>query len=176
MGEFRAEGGGDGVFCLVVEDEVAVDFVGDEGEVVALAEVGELGEFLVGEDAADGVVWAAEDEDFCVGLDLLLHGLEVECPLIVWVEAEGDFDEFAAGVVGGGDEGGVDGGGGHDGVAGLGECVAAEVDGGDEAGEEVEPVGLGGVVVLSLEVVEDGVDGFLVGDGVAVDAVIEACL
>jgi len=37
---------------VFVEDEVAVDFIGDEDEVVPFAEVGELEDFRFGEDAA----------------------------------------------------------------------------------------------------------------------------
>ena len=70
------------------------------------AEVSQFGEFCVSEDAAHGVVRAAEDEHARVRLDGSFHALDVERPAVICVEGERHIDAFASGVVGGGEKGG----------------------------------------------------------------------
>ena len=67
---------------LSIEYEIAVDFVGDEYEIMAFAEVGESGEFFFAEYSADRVVWATEDEDFGVGFDRGFHRFDIEGPAV----------------------------------------------------------------------------------------------
>ena len=82
VGDLLAKGSGKGMLGLSIEDEVAVDLVGDEYEIMAFAEVGEGGEFFFAEDSPDGVVWTAEDKDFGVGLDRGFHRGDVEGPAV----------------------------------------------------------------------------------------------
>ena len=66
--------------AVLVEDEVAVDLVGDQDQVVACAEVGEAFEFGRGEDAAERVLRVAEDEDAAAGVTACLEAVPVEGP------------------------------------------------------------------------------------------------
>jgi len=171
-GERLAEFGSDDVLRVVVKDEVAVDLVGDEDQVVLFAEVAEACEFCFCVNTADGIVRAAQDEELGVRLDGGFHCIEVERPCVVSVEAERDFNKLTVGVVGRAEEGRVDGRCRHDGFVGCDEGMAAEVDRGHEAGQEVEPVGFGAVAVLAVEIVEHRLHGCFVGYRVAEDAVV----
>ncbi len=63
-----------------VEDEVAMDFIGDEGEVMALAEIGELLDFRRGKRAAEGVLRIAEEEQAGGRGDGAFHRVPIEAP------------------------------------------------------------------------------------------------
>lgn len=141
-----------------------------------LAEVAEVGEFVFAVNAADRIVRTAKDKEFGVWLYCGFHRIEVECPLVVGVEAKRGFNQFTICVVRSAEERRIDRRRRHHGFVCCDVGVAAEIDRWHEAGQEVEPMGFGAVAMLAIQVVEDGFDRGFVRDRVAVDAVVEALL
>ena len=72
-----------GVF---VEDEVAMNFVRNQNEIVALAELTELNHFVLGENAAEWVLRIAEDEEFAFWSDRLFKRVSIHDPTTVVVD------------------------------------------------------------------------------------------
>lgn len=64
-----------------IEDEVAVDFIGDEDEVMALAEIGDPLDFRRGKRTAEGVLRIAEEKQAGGRGDSAFHGLPIEAPV-----------------------------------------------------------------------------------------------
>lgn len=64
-----------------VEDEVAVDFIGDEDEVMALAEIGESLDFRRKKRPTEGVLRIAKEENAGGGGDGTLHSIPIEAPV-----------------------------------------------------------------------------------------------
>lgn len=103
---------------FLVEDEVAVDFVGEKNKFVFLAEGGELNDFLFCEDAAHRILGIAEDEDLGLRGDFGFECFPVEGPVAI------DFGmidglQLHRGIVVNAEEGRVDGSAGEDCVAGF---------------------------------------------------------
>lgn len=119
---------------IFVEDEVAVDLVGQEDEVVRLAKGREVGDFLFGENAAHGVLRIAEDEDLGVGSDGIFEPLPVESPLTIDFNMI-DGEEFHGGIFVNAEKGRVNRRAGEDFFSGLTKGAGRERESGDEASE-----------------------------------------
>ena len=104
---------------MIIKDEIAMNLVGNKNQVVFLAKVAEAGEFFFAVNATDWIVRTAQDEELGVWLDRGFHCIEVECPVVVCVEAKRSFDEFSICVIGCAKERRVDGGGSHHGLVCL---------------------------------------------------------
>lgn len=75
--------GGEGEELVAGEDEVAVDLVGDHGEVVALADGEEVEEVLLSEDGAAGVGGVVHDDGGGAVVDQGLKLLQVHLPVVL---------------------------------------------------------------------------------------------
>jgi len=64
---------------VTVVENIAVDFIGDDQNVMSDADFCQLGQFFVCEDSAGGVLWIAEDEGANIFADnLFFKSLEIE--------------------------------------------------------------------------------------------------
>ena len=158
-----------------VEDEVAVDFIGDEDEVVAFAEGGEFFDFGFRKHAAERVLRIAEEKQLGRGGDGLFHGFPIEGPDFIDEDVI-DGDEFHLRIVVDAEEWRIDGRAGHHGLAGFAEGAGGEGKGGDESAEVDDVIERDGGVPAITEVGEDGVVETIVGLGVAEHAVVHAAV
>ena len=157
------------------EDKVAVDLVDHQDDAVLEADVGDLGEFFLRPDAADGVVRAAEDEDLNIlFLDLLLHLFEVDGIRAVVMQLA--VYELAAVLLNGFGERIVDGLHHHNAFAGLRKGLYAQVDGVDKAGAQGDPLRIHGVAVTGGEPMIEGFEIVVQRIGVTEDAVVDALM
>ena len=145
--------------------DVFVDFVGDDDDVgVACDDVGEGAELLLGVAHAGGVGGAVEEHHLGLGGDGCFELLG--CDLEVVLKAGFDEDAFAAGHAGEGFVGDPIGCGDDDFVAGVDEDLADLVEGLFCAGGHNNLVGGEIQVIISLELVADGLtDVGIAGDG-----------
>ena len=160
---------------LALEGEFRIDLVGEDDEVVAADDVGDIQEFVAGHGAAGGIGGEVEHERLAARGDGAFEGRGGDGELVFGGAGNGDGD-----AVGQGDAGAVADVAGFvvdDFVAGIDDSAEGEVEGlGDADGDE--DLGLG--IVLDTEVPGDaGADGFAEGEeaeigGVAGVAVFES--
>lgn len=139
----KVEGGEVGGLFFV-ENEVAVNFVGDEEDVEFLAEGGELDHFALGENAAERILGVRKNEDAGVRADRSDHFFPVKSPDALDLDVF-DLDEVGFAIVVNAEERWVDGGAGHERFTGLGEGAAGHREGGNEAAKVNDFLFLGGV-------------------------------
>ena len=116
------------------EDEIAVDFIGDQDEIVAVTELGKLEDLLSGEYASQGILGIAEKEELCAGGDRVLHGIPVEDPLGI-LENIGHGNELKSAVTMDIEEGWVHRSACEEGLSRIGECPACQGKGGYKSPE-----------------------------------------
>ena len=160
--------------------EVGVDFVADDEEAFALADVGDAEEGFLAPEGTGGVVGVAHDEDLAAfGLALEVVEVDVESIGSAGVPPAGNHSQRAAHHLAATafrhvEERRVDGRGDQHAVAGGGQRQQGIADAGHDAGDEVEGV-LGGVDVVMLgQPGGDGLPVALGGHGVAQHGVFEA--
>lgn len=117
-----------------VEDEITVDFVGDEHEIVAYTEIRDSQDVGFGKHAAKRVLRIAEQEDLGFGRNCRLHALPIEGPCTVNLDVV-DGDQFRVRIVMHADEGWIDRGAGHQRIACFAKCATSKREGGDESAE-----------------------------------------
>ena len=169
-GEVFAHRGEDDVLGGRVEDEVAVDLVGADGELMLAHERGEAVELATIEDAGERVVRIAEQEH--LGVRLRAGGLElgpVEGPAAA-LEHHLELQRVTLGQDRRGHERRVDGDGRDDGLAGLARAADGGVDAGHERAHERDPLGLDLPAVAATDVVDDGSEDGVALGGVTIDA------
>lgn len=162
---------------LLVENQVAVDFVGDEDEVVGFAEAGEALDFLLGKNPAEWVLWVAEQKDSCGGRDGVFHGGPIELPTAIDLHMIDGDQLHPWSVAVDAEERRIDGRARHHGFAGLAKGAGGKRERRNEAAEVGDPLRIDVVrVATGLEVFEER--GFEAGLrlGVAENPVIDAAV
>ena len=134
---------------LAGEDQIVVDFVGDDEDVVLLAESIQLLQFLSCPHTAAGVVGGAQQHSPGLGGDCFFHGIPVHGVIAVLV-MEGHIQQHTAFIGGGAKEGAVHRRAHQHFVAGLGDGVDCHMQSGDDAGSEGNPLFLDLIVVAAL--------------------------
>lgn len=156
-------------------NQVAVDFIGNEDELVAPAESDQFGELGGIPCATDGIVGITEDEHASALGDGRLHGGKVEGVATV-LDHKRDGLQLLFLPDGRGQERWVDGGVGHDGVHRGVVGARGGVESGDQTGHPDDPLALDSDAVCARHVVDDGIFDAGIGDGVAIDAGGDALL
>src|SRR5690606_24640721 len=108
FGEFRTDERAGNVRQRIVEDEVAMDLVGNEQQVVLATEGAEFFQFVAAPDAGEGVVRVAEVVEFGGRCDGGGEGVPIEFPTTV-TQLPGNAYGAAIEVAAGGEEGRIDG-------------------------------------------------------------------
>lgn len=146
---------------LALEDEVLVDLVGDDQEIVLAGEAGDLGELLVGQDGAGGVVRSVEQDQAGVVGDGVAQFVQVEAVGAgLRVRAQGHRDAAAACQRDTGGVGVVVGLQGDDLVARFQQCQQRGREGfGGARGDQDLGVGVVGEAAVAVEALLVGGDG-----------------
>ena len=105
-----------------VEDEVAMDFIGNENEIVGHTEFRELFDFRAGKDFSERILRVAQEEYLCGRGDGIFHGYPVKAPT---ARGEGviDGNQLGFGIVVNTEKGRVNRGAGHYRFARLAKCA-----------------------------------------------------
>ena len=156
-----------------IQNEVAVDFIGNEQEVVFDDKRGEAIKLLPSPHAGDGVVRITQVEHFGLGCNGGSQGIPVDDPAAVGESPRGAHGA-AFEVTTGGEEGGIDGGEGEVVVACFGEGESGEIEAADHAGEPDDPVVFDSPTIVGGEVFTDGVESRRHRTSVAKDALFDA--
>ena len=101
----------------VLEGDVAPDFVADDQQVMALADVGECRDLVGVEHATQRIVGVAPQHHFCARVDRGFEALRVEAPVGA---GEWHIDQPSAGVIDDRTKRVVDRGEDHNPIAGFG--------------------------------------------------------
>jgi hypothetical protein len=140
-----------------VEHQAAVDLVGADDEVVALGELGDAGELVAVEHAADRVVRVAQHEQPRAVGEGGLGGGPVPAPAPAVMD-EGRGEQALPEVGRRVQEGRVHRGGGEHAVAGLADRPHRHVEAGDHARQPHQPVGLDVPAVVAGDAGLHGLD------------------
>lgn len=159
-------------------DELAVDLVGEDDDIGALADLCHLAQLLGGPYPAGGVVGVAEEEEAdAAGTDGFLKGLEVDgAGLCLGVPCQGEVHEGAVGVADAAEETVVGGGEGQHGIALAAETLEDGADGGDDTAGVLDPLAGEFPLVPCAVPPTDGIVEALGHEAVAVDGVGGAAL
>ena len=159
-------------------DELAVDLVGEDDDIGALADLCHLAQLLGGPYPAGGVVGIAEEEEADVaGTDGFLKGLEVDCAgLGLGVPGQGEVHEGAVGIADAAEEAVVGGGEGQHGIALAAETLEDGADGGDDTAGVLDPLAGEVPVVTGAVPPTNGIVEAVGHEAVAVDGVGGAAL
>ena len=127
-----------------VENEVAMNLIGDEENVEFFAKGGELDHFALGENAAQWILRIGEKKDAGVGADVGDHLFPIESPDTFYLDVF-DLHEFGFAIVVHPEKGRVDGRAGHHRLTRLGKGATSHGKGRNEASEMHDFFFLGGV-------------------------------
>ena len=154
---------------ILVQQQIAVDFIGADHQVVALGDGVDGEQLLPGEDGAARVVGVAQQQQIR-RRRLALQLLEIQHPASGLLH-HGDGEQGAVVEARRLQEGVVDGLGGDDAASVLAPGLAGEVEARHHAGQEDEPLGLDLPAIARLHAGLDEFDQPGGGAGIAEDAV-----
>ena len=151
-----------------------MNLIRDQGEIVAIAELGKLDEFVFAEDAAERILRIAEDEDTRLGRDGLFHGVPVKGPTAAF-EDMGDFDQVKLAVPMNAQERWINRGAGHERIARFCKGATRKRKGGHESSQVNDMLRNFGLMAAG-KIGENGFVETCVRKGVSKDAVRDAAL
>ena len=164
--------GGIGGVGMARECKVGMNFVGNDKEVVTVANFGDAAEVVAAPDSSARVVWIGEDEE-AAPFGTTVEVVEIDGETAVLYQ-QGAGDQMAVAALREIEERLIDGVHDQDGVGGLGEGLKDESDARHDAWDEMEMREVGGDVVVVEEPLLDSLPIAVRRYGIAEDFVVAA--